>query len=717
MKVSEISEKDKLNLSILNSAHLEVRDYQLKIANECADKNSLVVLPTGLGKTIIAVLIASKILEKVPQNSKIIILAPTRPLINQHYETFLKFLKIPEEKLAILTGKIAPENRVDIFNAKQILFYTPQTLRNDLVSRKYTLKDTALIIFDEAHHTSGDYPYTMIADEYLDHNPDSVILALTASPGASKKKITELCENLHIPIKNIHIRTRKDSDVKNYLKAMDIYKIGVKLTPFMSEAYDMINIVLEERLHYLSQLNFLEVQGEILHTKVIRKDLLRLNTELVRKVKGDGDKTGVYKALSINAQALILFHMLELVEQQGLDVLLEYLEKLNREAKKRGSSKANKILAADSRVRKLFIELKKNHEFSPDNLVHPKFQILVKVLLEELRNNKNARILVFVKLRNSVRNIVNNLKDIDIIKPIRFVGQATKSQDDKGLSQKRQIEILNQFKQGLYNVLVSTNVGEEGLDIAECDLVVFFDVVASEIRLIQRKGRTARHRQGKVVILYCKETHDEIYLRIALSKLKRMNVTLKNPRQLQDSYSQPAEELSIQKFDIADQSQRKQKNNLHQTRLQGFLNVDHREKKEDAGVDVDNSTVKIGKFLPMKFGIRKRFLNENITYTVTDTDLHIIIHNKVLIQIIDPKAVNFDNLLIEIEDLEQICSLLIVIFDFVDFIKDIDGEKRILKRRIQALGKKTNHQFISIDNEEELFFIVKNIIFNPKNKG
>jgi len=717
MKVSEISEKDKLNLSILNSAHLEVRDYQLKIANECADKNSLVVLPTGLGKTIIAVLIASKILEKVPQNSKIIILAPTRPLINQHYETFLKFLKIPEEKLAILTGKIAPENRVDIFNAKQILFYTPQTLRNDLVSRKYTLKDTALIIFDEAHHTSGDYPYTMIADEYLDHNPDSVILALTASPGASKKKITELCENLHIPIKNIHIRTRRDSDVKNYLKAMDIYKIGVKLTPFMSEAYDMINIVLEERLHYLSQLNFLEVQGEILHTKVIRKDLLRLNTELVRKVKGDGDKTGVYKALSINAQALILFHMLELVEQQGLDVLLEYLEKLNREAKKRSSSKANKILAADSRVRKLFIELKKNHEFSPDNLVHPKFQILVKVLLEELRNNKNARILVFVKLRNSVRNIVNNLKDIDIIKPIRFVGQATKSQDDKGLSQKRQIEILNQFKQGLYNVLVSTNVGEEGLDIAECDLVVFFDVVASEIRLIQRKGRTARHRQGKVVILYCKETHDEIYLRIALSKLKRMNVTLKNPRQLQDSYSQPAEELSIQKFDIADQSQRKQKNNLHQTRLQGFLNVDHREKKEDAGVDVDNSTVKIGKFLPMKFGIRKRFLNENITFIINDSDLHIIIHNKILIQIIDPKPVNFDNLLTEIEELEQICSLLIVIFDFVDFIEDHDGEKRILKRRIQALGKKTKHQFISIDIEEELFFIIKNILDTSQHKG
>ena len=717
MKMSEITEKGKLNLPKINSVHLEVREYQLKIANECSDKNSLVVLPTGLGKTIIAVLVASKILEKVPQNSKIIILAPTRPLINQHYETFLKFLKIPESRFAILTGKVAPESRIAIFNAKQILFYTPQTLRNDLVSRKYTLIDTALIIFDEAHHASGDYPYTMIADEYLDHNPDSIILALTASPGASKKKITDLCENLHIPLTNIHIRTRRDSDVKSYLKAMDIYKIGVKLTPFMSEAYDMINIVLEERLHYLSQLNFLEVQGEILHTKVIRKDLLRLNTELVRRVKGDGDKTGVYKALSINAQALILFHMRELVEQQGLDVLLEYLEKLNREAKKRTSSKANKILAADSRLRKLFIELKKNYDFSPGNLIHPKFQILVKVLLEELKNNNNARILVFVKLRNSVKNIVNNLKDIDIIKPVRFVGQATKSQDDKGLSQKRQIEILDQFKQGVYNVLVSTNVGEEGLDIAECDLVIFYDVVASEIRLIQRKGRTARHRQGKVVILYCKGTHDEIYLRIALSKLKRMNVALKNPQQLKNSYSQPTEELPLQEFGIPDQNQKKQKNNLHQTRLQGFLNIEAEEKREDNGVDVDTNSLKIGKLLPMKFGLRKRFLNENISYKVTDSDLHIIIHNEVLIQIVDPKAFDFDNLLTEIDDLEQICSLLIVIFDFVDFIEDRDGEKRVLKQKVQSIGKKRSLHFISIDNEEELFFIVKNIIDTSSNKG
>ena len=251
--MGEIKE-GKNDASVLNSYELQIRKYQVTIANECVNKNSLVVLPTGLGKTIIAVLVASKILKLFPLQSKVIVLAPTRPLINQHYETFLRFLKISKEKLAILTGKILPEKRKEIYNNHEILFYTPQTLRNDLVHKKYMLDNTALIIFDEAHHASGDYAYTMIADEFVDHNPDGIILGLTASPGSSKNKINALCENLHIPIENIHIRTRKDEDVKTYLKPMDIYKIGVDLTSIMEDVYQLITMVLEERLHYLSQL-------------------------------------------------------------------------------------------------------------------------------------------------------------------------------------------------------------------------------------------------------------------------------------------------------------------------------------------------------------------------------------------------------------------------------------------------------------------------------
>ena len=669
------------------------------------------VLPTGLGKTIIAVLTARKILNLYPEDSKIIVLAPTRPLINQHYETFLKFLPVSKESYTVLTGKVRPEDRVEIFGKHRVLFYTPQTLRNDLVHRKYTLENTALIIFDEAHHASGDYPYTMIADEYTEQNPDGTILALTASPGSSKNKITLLCKNLHINLENIHIRTRKDTDVKQYLKPMDVYKIGVNLTSLMEEIYSVVLVVLEERLKYLSQLNFLNIKSEPLHNKVIRKDLLRLNKELVGIVQSSGDKTGVYSALSINAQALILYHMLELIEQQGLDVLLIYLEKVSNDSKKKNSSKAVKILASDARIRRILIELKKNQDYSPEQLIHPKYQVLVQVLLEELRNNPDSRILVFVKLRDSVKNIVRNLKGIGNIKAVRFVGQSTKAADDKGLSQKKQIEILKQFREGvMVNVLISTNVGEEGLDIPECDLVVFYDVVASEIRLIQRKGRTARHRKGRVIILYCKGTHDDVYLRIALNKLKKMNVNLKNPQQLKDSYEEletSTDSNSINSKKSPEISKRVlHKRPKHQSNLQVFLKTSNAQ-EEEGSQEEDSFEVKISKLLPMKFGIRKKLQKDKIEFGIVDSNLHIVIFNRVLIQIYNPKLLlDLEPFTSEVQDFGEICELFIIVFDFID----LNGEKKNLKLKVNEFRKTVDYQIIPIENEEELYFILQSIL-------
>jgi len=718
--MSGVSELDIYkNCSFLESDKIQSRKYQVTIANKCINKNSLVVLPTGLGKTIIAVLVSAKSLELFPEGSKIIILAPTRPLINQHYNSFLNTLVITDDKFSILTGKVSPSKRAELFEASQIIFFTPQTLRNDLANERYNLRNACLIIFDEAHHSSGDYPYTMIADKYVEQNPDGNILALTASPGATKKRITKLCANLHIPIDNIHIRSRKDEDVKGYLKPMDIYKIGVNMTSLMKETYSAIQLILEERLQYLSQLNFLDIKSDVLYKKVIRKDLLKLNKQLTDILKGSGDKTGVYSAISINAQALILYHMLELIEQQGLDILLEYLESVNKDAKKKNSSKAIKILASNAQLRQVFIELKKAEEFFPKKLVHPKYEVLKNYILEELSKNISSRILVFVKLRNSVRNIVNKLAVNEEIKPIRFVGQASKSKEDKGLSQKQQIEILEQFKNGLYNVLVATNVAEEGLDIAECDLVIFYDVVASEIRLIQRKGRTARHRGGKVIILYCKETHDEIYLRIALNKLKKMNVNLKNTKDLKYFYENKEEgqgikdrkedpflhEVSEKKtlsFNSNQISKKNKQKNLHSF-IMGEI------KEEDENRTRRKSIIKLSSSLPMKFGLRKKLQRDNIPCEVIDLSQNNIIINKVLIQIYQPRQFFQGEETEFVQKLSDTLELVIMIFDFVDFKQEHEGEKFRLKERVKNFNKPGSYQVIPIDNSEELFFIIKSI--------
>ncbi len=689
----------------LVSEKIEYRDYQKNIAEKCINKNSLVVLPTGMGKTIIAVLVAAKTLEMFPLGSKIILLAPTRPLINQHYESFLKFLKISENKFSILTGKIDHEKRTREFRENQILFYTPQTLRNDLVNRRYSLENTCLLIFDEAHHASGDYPYGLIADRYLDENSDGTILALTASPGASKSKVVNLCNSLHIPLENIHIRSRKDDDVKKYLKRLDIYKIGVDMTSLMANIYSGLHLSLEQRLQFLSQHGFINVKSQKLHENIIRKDLLKLNNELIQIINGDGDKTGAYTAISINAQALILYHMLELLEQQGLDTLLIYLEKLNLDAKKKSSSKAIKFLATDSNLRQIFLELKKIKEFSPTNLIHPKIKILEEIILDELNKNPDSRILVFVKLRDSVKNITEKINNHKTIKPVRFVGQAPKSNNDKGLSQTKQIEILEKFKNGDYNVLVSTNVGEEGLDIAECDLVIFFDVVASEIRLIQRKGRTARHREGKVIILYCKGTNDDKYLNIALSKLKRMNYNLNNPTELQRHAPMDLVSNSMNKKDI-------------QSDLSSFIyNEDTPEKKPEFK---SQNIINISNSFPMKFGLRNLLIKEEIPFQTITSNFHISISNEIIIHIYEPEQFTEtfkDIFLKNVLKLQTQYSLILAIFDFIDFIEKFEGEKRLKKQEIQKFGTDNHIQMVLIDNSEELLFIIKNIYHHNKNQG
>ncbi len=711
----------------MNILELEYREYQRNIAQQCVLKNSLVVLPTGLGKTIIALYVAVKTLEKYPSDNKIIVLAPTRPLINQHYDMFLRYLNIPKEKFKVLTGKIIPEKRATLFHENQLLFYTPQTLRNDLVSKRYSLEDVCLIVFDEAHHASGDFPYGLISDTYMEQNPDGSILALTASPGASKTKINDLCTTLHIPFDNIHTRTRMDVDVKTYLKPMDIYKIGVNMTRLMEENYEGILTLLEERLQYLSQFNFLDAKSEKLMEKIIRKDLLKLNSELISLLKQEGDKTGIYTALSVNAQALILFHMIELIEQQGLDVLLIYLEKVKSDARKQSSSKAIKILAADHRLQQLYLELKRNEEFSSENLIHPKYGLLKKVILEEIENNPKARILVFVKLRDSVKIIVNKLKKHPSILPARFVGQASKSVDDIGLSQKKQLEILERFKSGEINTLISTNVGEEGLDIAECDLVIFYDVVASEIRFIQRKGRTARHREGKVIILYCKGTKDEIYLRIALLKLQKMNVNLKNKHltahniPLFSNYTETEEDVISDTVDneinpSSDQNPISSSRKT-QTTLQSFLthlnvNENTSEKKSD---------ISISKELPVKFGIRSKLQDDHISFMLSSTKNHIVLFESILIHIYHPRDFTEETSSITIQRiliLSRKFELILNIVDFVDFEESYMGEENLLKSKLHNLGKINGIQLIPVDNIEELYFILKNIyIYNKKQGG
>ncbi len=512
-----------VNHPLIKKDVVKRRVYQENIFINSLNHNSLVVIPTGLGKTIIALMLAVHRLTELPE-SRIIFLAPTKPLVEQHYNSFLELTNLFPETLRVVTGSIPPEKRKEMWKEIRVAFMTPQVLQNDNIARIYTLEDVSLIIFDECHRAVGDYSYCFIAKKYLQEAKNPQILGLTASPGSTKEKINEIKENLFI--NHVEIKTEKDPDVQPYVYDVDDEWIKIKLPPEFLE----IRAILETNLKNIyKHLKELELINTFDINNVSRKDLLSLNSSINKKissVSSDEARFELFVAKKDVANAIRLSHMMELIETQGIHSLSEYLRKNQKKIQKNTANKSLKELFYRKDIKAMAVLVE---QVISKGIYHPKMEKLREILEKQLSNDESSRVLVFCHFRDSVNNIVKYFNKNEIVRAHRFVGQQTKD-TDKGLTQKEQVEILEEFKKGTYNTLIATSVAEEGLDIAECDLVVFYDVVPSAIRSIQRRGRTGRKKEGKVLILMAEDTRDEGYYWAEKYKEKNMKKSLKELR-------------------------------------------------------------------------------------------------------------------------------------------------------------------------------------------
>jgi len=472
-----------------------------------------------LGKTIIALMLAVQKLTEKP-DSKVVFLAPTKPLVEQHYKSFHELTSIPSDSLKPITGTISPETRKDMWSDLKIAFMTPQTFQNDIITDQYSINDISLLIFDECHRAVGDYAYCFIAKKYVETASSPQILGLTASPGSTVEKINEIKQNLFI--EHLEIRTEKDADVKPYIHAVDNEWIKIKLPKEFLEIKKVLDEKLKTCYKYLKQCDLINSHDI---SKINRKDILQVNNVINRRIsmaRDSNEKFEMFYAKKLAANAIRLSHMTELIETQGINALKDYMEKNEEKIKKNTANKSLKELLADKdfkRVRELTFSLQLK------GVIHPKIEKLKEILQSQINENEKSRILVFCHFRDSVNNIVRVFKDDNVIRAHKFVGQAKKG-SDKGLTQKEQVRLLEEFKDGIYNTLIGTSVAEEGLDIAECDLVVFYDVVPSAIRSIQRRGRTGRKKEGKVFILMAENTRDEGYYWAEKAKEKAMKQSL-----------------------------------------------------------------------------------------------------------------------------------------------------------------------------------------------
>ena len=491
---------------LIKSEKIESRLYQQVLAADVLKKgNTMIVAPTALGKTIVAALVSAEKLKTI-ENSKVLVLAPSKPLVIQHEESFREFLKT---SVTSLTGAIKPEERIKKWNESQIICATPQTVESDIISSRYGLEDVSLIVFDECHRGVGSYSYVYLATKYMEEAKNPLVLGLTASPGWDEGKIQEVCQNLHI--KEVIIKNEEDADVEPYFNPVEVKWIKIELNQELKDIKMHFEKALKVRLNTLKKMGVINSISN-----VSKKDVLKAKGMAQNRIgRSLHPPKKCFLAVSILTAVINIQHSIELLETQGTTTLQKYIERL-----KKKKTKAAKGLLNDAEFQMAVGLTGKAYENGVD---HPKLKSIMKLLKKELKNS-NSRIIIFTQFRDSVENIYQHCLD-ENINAVKFYGQASR-ESEKGLTQKKQKEIIKSFKNGEYDVLISTSVAEEGIDIPSVDLVVLYEPVPSEIRMIQRRGRTGRKNKGKMYILITKGTRDESYYWSSINKEKQMKKQL-----------------------------------------------------------------------------------------------------------------------------------------------------------------------------------------------
>ena len=458
---------------------IEIREYQTNLANDVKNQNCLIVLPTGLGKTTIAL----QVIVDYMQNGTggVLFLAPTRVLVNQHYEFLKENLLIAD--IGIVTGEDLLSKRKKKW-MNSVVCATPEITKNDFARNMVSPNQFALVVFDEAHRTVGDYAYSIIAKYF--ENTNTRILAMTATLPSEKEKAKEIVTRLRI--KNLIERSDESPDVKPYIQKTETEWVRVDLTKEMKAIQMCIKLALEERY------------------KELRKNGLRLsdNKSLSQLLNArQYVLTQNRRSAKPLFTAIRITYALNIFEAHGITPFLKFCDR-TKEKKGAGIKDLFEIDPNFTRA----ISLAKNQQ--SNGLEHPKIDRLVDVL-----RDVESKVLIFSSYRDSVNVIHQKLLDMNISAEI-LIGKS----GETGLKQKKQIETVQRFRDGVTKALIATRVGEEGLDISEVNLVIFFDNVPSSIRFIQRKGRTGRKDKGRLIVLIAKNTIDETYYFIGKRKIE-----------------------------------------------------------------------------------------------------------------------------------------------------------------------------------------------------
>ena len=472
---------------MLSSDIIEARAYQLEAADEALTGSTMLVLPTAAGKTVVAWMVIAERLQSTSGWS--LVIAPTVALVEQHLRGLS--LALEDVEPVSITGQNPVVKRPGLWGSSRVIVATPQVVRNDVVKGTLDLKDCSLLVVDEAHHATGEHAMAQVGEIYNSQSSNPLVFATTASPGSRKDLVREVCTRLSL--ERIHLRPSGDPMLAKHLAGLELQEIRVTVPDEIRHLAEPLILWQRGIVDRQRRLGRYVMSGAISHAG-LSNAMDRAQTAISR------GESNAYQSVSQIATAMRLHHLINHLLSQGCAASKEFLLRLS--SGDRSNTKSIRGFLRDPRISGLIRSLEEIDE------VHSKVGAVRRLVRERLRRDSESRIIVFATFRDTVSALELALSELKGARPVRFVGQSSRD-GSEGLTAKQQVERLDEFRDGSANVLVATSVGEEGLDIPSADLVIFYEPITSEIRTIQRRGRTGRHREGEVVVLIAEETRDE----------------------------------------------------------------------------------------------------------------------------------------------------------------------------------------------------------------
>lgn len=559
-----------------NSPH-KPRNYQLELALPAQEgKNTIICAPTGCGKTFISVLICEHHLGNFPQGKKgkVVFFANKLPVYEQQKFVFSKYFERRGYKVAGVCGATVESISVEqIVENNDIIILTPQILVNSLNHRTIpSLSVFTLMIFDECHNTSKLHPYNMIMFNYLDQKlggssePLPQILGLTASVGVGNARnkteameyILKVCASLDVSA----IATVKDN-----LKELEeiVYKpqkFSRKVQSRTSDRFKSIICQLMKETENLAKNVFEEFdkisqyQSRDFGTQKYEQWIMKVQKMCaVFKMADKDEESRICKALFLYTSHLRKYNdALIIYEDARIKDALDYLTDFFNEVRAAGFDEIEQDLTRRFEEKLPELEMV---SMDPSN-ENPKLRDLCFILLEEYHLKPDTRTILFVKTRalvNALKKWIEGNSQLSFLKPGILTGRSKTSQTI-GMTLPAQKSALDTFRTNDNNkILIATSVADEGIDIAQCNLVILYEYVGNVIKMIQTRGR-GRAKGSKCYLL---TSNDEVIEKedMNICKEKMMNEAILHLQKLDDAvFKETVYQIQVQEKSLRDNSEK-----------------------------------------------------------------------------------------------------------------------------------------------------------------